>query len=102
MVMKIETGRRDWRRTVTWQGPEPVEPYAPEFSMVCASVQVAGSGSATLEASNDGVTWTTMKDIAGNDMALTAPAYAEFSSGAKYVRPSAVGSAIILLTHWAN
>lgn len=50
-----------------------------------------GGATATLEGSNDGTTWFTLKDTLGNLVSLTAAGLVEFSSAALYLRPSVSG-----------
>ncbi|HLP66395.1 MAG TPA: hypothetical protein VK181_02630 [Rhizobium sp.] len=57
---------------------------------LAGSVQVISGtpGSFTLQGSNDGSNWATLKDLQGNAIALTAlGAMAEFTTAARYVRP---------------
>lgn len=55
------------------------------------SVQMTGTfgGTVTMQVSNDGTNWVTMKDLQGAEIALTAAGMADFTSGARYIRPSA-------------
>lgn len=112
MALTITTGKNHTRRIATWDGETTagnasIARYAPLVSLVCASVQVSGTiGGATivLQGSNDGVTYATLKDTAGNDISFTAAGYAEFSSAAAFVKPSisaGTGDSInVILTHW--
>lgn len=45
------------------------------------------SGTVTIQISNNGTTWATLKDLQGTDIAFTAAGISEFSTGAKYLRP---------------
>jgi hypothetical protein len=108
MTLTISTGKNDTRRSATWAAvaaaDNPTMPrYAPLFSMVCASLQVVGGGTVTLEGSNDGVTYATLKDLAGDDLVVAGPGYVEFSSAAAFVRPRIAGGPVdVILTHWAG
>lgn len=58
------------------------------------AVQVAGTfggATVTLQASNDGTNWVTVKSLLGLDVSLTAAGLAEFSTGALYIRPAISG-----------
>ena len=58
---------------------------------LAGAVQFSGTfgGTVTLQKSNDGTTWYTMKDLDGNDIAVTAVGFYEFSTAAMYIRPIA-------------
>jgi hypothetical protein len=61
---------------------------------LAGSVQVTGTfGSATitLQASNDGTNYVTLKDSAGTAISLTAAGMAEFSTAALYLKPTSTG-----------
>lgn len=61
---------------------------------VAGSVQFGGTfGGATvaLQASNDGVTFFTMRDLSGAQVSTTAAALFEFTSAAMYFRPLVTG-----------
>lgn len=84
-------------------------PATPVVSLAVASVQFGGTfGGATvvLQGSNDGVTYYTLKDLQGNDISVTAAGYAEFSSGAAFIKPSLSGGAgdsvNITVSYWAR
>ena len=114
MALTMTTGKSHARRIAAWAsettaGNASISRYAPHVSLVCASVQVSGTfGGATvvLQVSNDGVTFATLKDISGNDLSFTAAGYAEFSSGAAFIRPSISGgtgdSLNVTVAHWAG
>jgi hypothetical protein len=108
MDLIIQTGKNDTRRSVTWKGVAAVDNasmprYAPLFSLVCASMQVVGAGSATLKGSNDGVNYVTLKDLAGNDLLVAAGEVVEFSSGVAFIKPEMTGGpADVIVTHWAG
>jgi hypothetical protein len=113
MALTMTTGKSHARRIATWAaettaGNASIARYAPHVSLANASVQVSGTiGGATivLQGSNDGTTYATLKDLAGNDLSFTAAGYAEFTSGAAFVKPSISGgtgdSINIVVTHWA-
>lgn len=66
----------------------------PEKSGLAGSVQISGTfGGATvaLQCSNDGTTFFTMSDLAGNEISTTSAAFFEFSSAAVYLKPSISG-----------
>ena len=61
---------------------------------LAGSVQVTGTfGSATitLQASNDGTNYVTLKDSAGTAISFTAAGMAEFSTAALYLKPTSTG-----------
>lgn len=61
---------------------------------LAGSVQVTGTfGSATitLQASNDGTNYVTLKDSAGTAISFTAAGMAEFSTAALYLKPTSSG-----------
>lgn len=61
-----------------------------------ATVEKRLGATIVLQGSNDGVTYTTLKNIAGSDMSFIAAGYAEFSSAAAFIKPSISGG-----TAWA-
>lgn len=113
MALTIKDGNDNARPIARWAGETTagsasIEAYQPEVSMVCASVQASGTfGGATvvLQGSNDGVTYATLKDTAGDDLSFTAAGYVEFTSAAVFVKPSISGgtgdSLNITLAHWS-
>ena len=114
MALAITTGKDHNRQIATWSaettaGNATIPRYAPKVSLVCASVQVAGTfGGATvvLQGSNDGVTYATLKDPSGTNLSFTSAGFAEFSSGAVFIKPSISGgtgdSLNIIVSHWAG
>jgi hypothetical protein len=106
MDLIVNTGKLDYRRTVTWPQASAADNatlprYAPIWSMVCATIQVVGSGSAVIKGSNDGVNYVTLKDLAGNDLTVAAGELKEFSSGVAFVKPEMTGGpADVIITHW--
>ena len=50
-----------------------------------------GSGTITLQGSNDGTNFSAITDPAGNDIALTAAGIIDFSTAAAYIRPASSG-----------
>lgn len=114
MALTMNTGKSHARRIATWTGETTagnasIQRYAPLISLATASVQVTGTiGGATvaLQGSNDGVTYTTLKDLSGATMSFTAAGYAEFSSGAAFIKPLISGgtgdSINVIVTHWAG
>jgi len=60
----------------------------PEY--IHLSVQVAGTfgaGDISIEGSNDGVTWATMSDPAGNALTFSAAGFKNIDTPARYIRP---------------
>lgn len=58
---------------------------------LAGAVQVTGTFSGatvTLQCSNDGTNYVAVKDVSGSDIALTAAGMKEFSTAARYLRPS--------------
>lgn len=114
MALTMTTGKSHARRIAAWAGENTagnasIARYAPLVSLVTASVQVGGTfGGATvvLQGSNDGVTYATLKDLQGNNISFTSAGYAEFSSGAAFIKPSISGgtgdSINVTVTHWAG
>lgn len=114
MALTMTTGKSHARRIATWAaentaGNASITRYAPHVSLANASVQVSGTiGGATvvLQGSNDGTTYTTLKDLVGTDLSFTAAGYAEFTSGAAFIKPSISGgtgdSINVIVTHWAG
>lgn len=85
---------------VSWSGVttgDTVVGYAPGGqAALAAMVQMTSSawaGTHVLQVSNDGATWATCKDINGTDISFTANGVAEFSTSARYIRPSPSGGA---------
>ena len=50
------------------------------------------AGTLTIQVSNDGTNWSTIKDVHGTDAAFTANALIEISTGAQFIRPFAYSS----------
>lgn len=82
--------------------------YEPEFSMAVSTIQVAGTfGGATVTflGSNDGTTYTAIKDNFGNSISFTAAGQVELSSAYRYFKPNISGgtsdSLNVYLVHWA-
>jgi hypothetical protein len=66
----------------------------PNVMGLAGSVQMEGTwGSATivLQVSNDGTNWNTLKDINGSDISLTADGMREFSTAARFIKPTPSG-----------
>lgn len=112
MALTQTTGKNHSRRIATWEGENTagnatITRYAPLTSLAVSSVQVSGTfGAATvvLQGSNDGVTYATLKDLQGTNISFTAAGFAEFSSGAAFIKPSISGGTgddiDIVVTHW--
>ena len=45
-----------------------------------------GSATVTVQVSNDGTNWATLKDTSASDISFTADGYAEFTTAALYMR----------------
>lgn len=63
---------------------------------LAGSVQVTGTfggATITLQVSNDGTNYVTLKDSAGTAISLTAAGMAEFSTAALYLKPTSSGGA---------
>jgi len=114
MALTQTSGKNHTRHIATWAGETTagsasISRYAPLVSLAVSSVQVSGTfGGATvvLQGSNDGVTYATLKDQQGNNLSFTSAGYAEFSSGAAFIKPSISGgtgdSLNINVSHWAG
>ncbi len=114
MALTMTTGKSHARRIATWAaettaGNASITRYAPHVSLAASSVHVSGTfGGATvvLQGSNDGTTYATLKDLQGNNLSFTSAGYAEFTSGAAFIKPSISGgtgdSLTITVTHWAG
>lgn len=46
------------------------------------------SGTVTIQVSNDGTNWATLKDLQGTEIAFTDDGLSDFSTAAQYIRPS--------------
>lgn len=65
------------------------------------SVQVTGtfnSNTLTMQGSNDGINWYTLKDINGNDVTFTAAGLKSIATPCLFIRPSDGGSTGVTLT----
>jgi hypothetical protein len=61
---------------------------------LAGSVQVTGTfggATITLQVSNDGTNYVTLKDSAGTDISLAAAGMREFSTAALYLKPTSSG-----------
>lgn len=95
--------------TVTWATAatgDTFDPFVPGGSAALGgSIQASGTfGGATigLQGSNDGSTWTALKDVAATTIALTAASMSEFSTAAKYIRPTisgGTGDAVVVIVN---
>lgn len=66
-----------------------------------ASVQVAGTfggATVTLQGSNDGLNYATLKDTAGAAISLTSAGIAEFSTAVAFIRPAYSGASGMTIT----
>lgn len=114
MALAVETGKDHNRRIARWTaettaGNASIARYAPKTSLAVASVQVGGTfggATVTLQGSNDGTTYATLKDLQGNNISFTAAGQAEFSSGCPFIKPNISGgtgdSINATVTHWAG
>ena len=83
--------------SVTWTGITTTTDTPSAFAIqdqagLAMSVQFAGTfnggTTAVLQGSNDGSTYTTLKDVLGNSVSATAAALFEVSSSVRYIKPS--------------
>lgn len=89
----------------TW-GPiaaaDACEKYEPSHGeALAASVQMTGAfgGAVAMQGSNDGASWVTLTDLAGQPVSMTAPGMAEMSTACRYIRPApAAGVAAVTVT----
>ena len=114
MALTQTSGKNHTRRIATWTGETTagnasIPRYAPHVSLAVSSVQISGTiGGATivLQGSNDGTTYATLKDLQGNNLSFTSADYAEFSSGAAFIKPSISGgtgdSINVIVAHWGD
>lgn len=68
--------------------------FGPGSAPVAGSIQFEdtfGGGTFTLEGTNDGTNWHTVKDVFGADISLTAAGMREFSLSCRAVRIGASG-----------
>jgi gamma-glutamyltranspeptidase len=112
MALTIQRLPARYRTIVTWAAEttaanSSIKPYEPETSMAVSSIQVAGTfGSATVTflGSNDGTTYTAIKDNLGNAISVTAAGQFELSTAYRYFKPSISGgtgdSLNVYLLHW--
>lgn len=88
--------------TVTWTGitttTDTPLAYGPmlsgkgaRYAAVTFGGTFNGGTTAVLQGSNDGTTWATLTDIAGNAISATAAKVQEFSSSVLYLRPAVSG-----------
>lgn len=76
-----------WEAGVDGDTGAPVE--VPGASALAGAVQMTGTpGTTTMQVSNDGTNWVTLKDLGHADIALTSAGMAEFTTAARYIRPS--------------
>lgn len=83
--------------SVTWTGITTTTDTPSAFAVqgqsgLAMSIQFAGTfnggTTAVLQGSNDGSTYTTLKDILGNNVSTTAAALFEVSSSVRYIKPA--------------
>lgn len=79
---------------VAWAGivtNDTINPFTIQGrSGLAASVQIDGTfggATVTFAGSNDGVTYTTLKDVHGNNISMTSAGLAQFSTACPYVKP---------------
>jgi hypothetical protein len=67
---------------------------------VVGSVQVTGTFGAavTLQASDDGTNFVTLKDLGGSDISFTSAGRTEFSTAAAYIKPAEAGVTGVVVT----
>lgn len=58
---------------------------------VISCVQMTGTfgGTVTLEGSNDGSNWAPLKNMQGDDIAMTGAGLVDFTTAARFIRPNA-------------
>jgi hypothetical protein len=107
MKPEVKISMNDARRIATWKqvalaDNAAIEMYDPLISMVCASIQIIGTGTVSLKGSNDGVNFQDVKDLEGNDIVVSDMNIVEFSSGMAFYKPSitAGGPVDIIISHW--
>lgn len=76
-----------WETLTNSDTATPIRPAG--LATMAGSVQFTGTigTSVTLECSNDGTNYVTMKDTQGNDISATAAGIYEFATAALYIRP---------------
>jgi len=67
----------------------PSSPLKTASAVACVQMTGTFGAAVVLEGSNDGVNWSTLKDLQGNDISMTAAGLVDFSTAARYVRPNA-------------
>lgn len=73
----------------------------PYSALADRSVQVFGtfgSGSATIQGSNDGTNWATLTDLQGNDLIITTAKIEMVTEITRFIRPSVTGTGTTSLT----
>lgn len=91
--------RTTWTLTGTNDGLPEVAPQYPNKTVHLTGT--FGGGTVVIEGSNDGVTYTTLTDLQGNALTITAPAIEKIEECPQYVRPRAsvgVTSVVIAMT----
>lgn len=88
----------DGVRLVTWADASTADTIfywkIPETMGAMANVQVVGTfggATVTLAGSNDKTNWVTLKDLAGDDISLTASGMVDFTTAALFVKPVVSG-----------
>ena len=85
---------RDRRKVWLWEtaaGGDTCTEISPNGSEpLAANIHAFGTfgGTLTMQGSNDGTNWFTLKDTQGNDCTATSEAVFEVSTAAAYLRPS--------------
>lgn len=80
---------------VTWEplaAGDTGERYGPSADAAAiACVQMTGTfgGAVSIEGSNDGTNWVALKDMQGNQIALSSGDLVDFTTACRYIRPSA-------------
>lgn len=88
----ISAKKWTWSDIATGDTINPVQVEREEGGL--GSVQFTGAfggATVTLEASNDGTNFVTLKDVFGTDVSVTAAGMHEISTGALYLRPGISG-----------
>lgn len=88
-IQRPNAGLYFWETLTASDTGVPIRPT--NRGAAIAAVQFNGTfgGTVVLQGSLDGVNWYTLKDTQGTDISVTAAGYREFSSAARYIRPSA-------------
>lgn len=91
-VRGMSVPRLKWNDIVTG---DTIEPYGITAQAgVAGAVQIGGTfggATVTLQGSNDGDTYFTLRDLIGNTISATAAGMFEFTTAVLYLRPAVTG-----------